>query len=88
MTTRTKSLVTCLIALAFLGSSGCAWLPESWVPEAPKPWVKPYQRQFIADPIMQVDPYPLDSSFMQHAFSSREGARGAGGGSGGGCGCN
>ena len=53
-----------------------------------EPWVKPYERDRLADPIMALDPDPVSSSFMQHVFESREGARGGEGAAGGGCGCN
>jgi len=53
-----------------------------------EPWVKPYERQALADPIMSFDPNPVSSAYTDHVFEAREGARGALGGSGGGCGCN
>lgn len=53
-----------------------------------EPWVKPYERQQLADPIMSANPNPVSSSYMDHVFEAREGARGALGGGGGGCGCN
>ena len=53
-----------------------------------EPWVKPYERQQLADPIMSANPNPISSSYMDHVFEAREGARGAQGGSGVGCGCN
>lgn len=53
-----------------------------------EPWVKPYERQQLADPIMSFDPHPISTAYMHHVFEAREGARGALGGAGGGCGCN
>ena len=53
-----------------------------------KPWVKPYERQYLADPIMSFDRTPLDRAYVHHVHQAREGARGAEGGGGGGCGCN
>lgn len=53
-----------------------------------KPWVSPYQRSDLADPIMTFSKDPADASFMHHVHQAREGARGAEGGGGGGCGCN
>ena len=53
-----------------------------------EPWVKPYERQALADPIMSANPNPVSSAYMDHVFEAREGARGALGGGGGGCGCN
>ncbi len=52
------------------------------------PWVKPYERQNLADPIMRFDRDPVASSYLHHVYESREGARGALGSGGGGCGCN
>ncbi|WJG08757.1 DUF4266 domain-containing protein [Aliiglaciecola sp. LCG003] len=53
-----------------------------------EPWVKPYERDNLADPIMALNPNPVSFSYTKHAFQAREGARGAEGGAGGGCGCN
>ena len=53
-----------------------------------EPWVKPYERQYLADPIMSFERDPIAASYGHHVYQSREGARGAEGGGGGGCGCN
>ncbi|HEV7715726.1 MAG TPA: DUF4266 domain-containing protein [Steroidobacteraceae bacterium] len=53
-----------------------------------QPWVKPFEREHLADPIMAFDRNPVSSAYLDHVFDSREGARGATGGVGGGCGCN
>lgn len=53
-----------------------------------KPWVKPYQRHNLADPIMSFSRDPVSSAYQGHVYQVREGARGAEGGDGGGCGCN
>ena len=55
---------------------------------APTPWVKPYEREHFADPIMSFNRDPVSSSYFDHVLESREGARGATGAVGGGCGCN
>ena len=52
------------------------------------PWVKPYERDRLADPIMSFDRDPVSSAYMHHVYEAREGARGASGSAGGGCGCN
>ncbi len=52
------------------------------------PWVKPYERDNLADTIMALDRNPVDSQFMAHGFGNREAAVGAEGSGGGGCGCN
>ena len=53
-----------------------------------EPWVKPYEREHLADPIMSLTPNPVSATYLDHVFESREGAKGATGGVGGGCGCN
>lgn len=53
-----------------------------------EPWVKPYERENLADPIMSADRSPLSTQFLEHVYEAREGARGATGNAGGGCGCN
>ncbi len=53
-----------------------------------QPWVKPYERAKLADPIMSFDRNPISSIYLNHVYEAREGARGADGGQGGGCGCN
>ena len=53
-----------------------------------QPWVKPYERDHLADPIMAWDRDPISTAYMDHIRETREGSRGATGGAGGGCGCN
>lgn len=53
-----------------------------------EPWVKPYERSNLADPIMSIGRNPIALAYAKHVSESREGARGADGGAGGGCGCN
>jgi hypothetical protein len=53
-----------------------------------EPWVKPYERAHLADPIMSFSRDPVSDTFIGHVYQVREGARGAEGGHGGGCGCN
>ena len=55
---------------------------------AGEPWVKPYERANLADPIMNFNRDPISASYLHHVYDSREGARGAGIATGGGCGCN
>lgn len=52
------------------------------------PWVKPYERQNLADPIMSFDRDPVAVRYLNHVYEAREAMRGAEGASGGGCGCN
>lgn len=53
-----------------------------------EPWVSPYERNQLADPIMSFNRAPVAQGYLSHVYQAREGARGAEGGSGGGCGCN
>jgi len=53
-----------------------------------EPWVKPYERAHLADPIMSFSRDPVSESYLHHVYDAREGARGAGIATGGGCGCN
>jgi len=67
-----------LLLLCLCGLGGCA----------SEPWVKPYERANLADPIMLFARDPISANYLHHVYDSREGARGAGVVSGGGCGCN
>jgi len=53
-----------------------------------EPWVKPYERERLADPIMKFSRDPLADKHREHIFDVREAAHGATGVQGGGCGCN
>lgn len=70
-------LLVSLFGLAVL--SGCSGI---------EPWVKPYERDRLADPIMFLDMDPVSSAYIYHVYEAREGARGGEGTAGGGCGCN
>lgn len=78
-----KLLILCSLLLSMLTTMGCSFDPIKI-----EPWVKPYERQNLADPIMSNNRDPISSSYMHHVYQAREGARGAEGGGGGGCGCN
>ncbi len=69
-------LTTCVLAAALLPA--CAI----------QPWVKPYEREHLADPVMNAARNSLAQRDIEHAREVREGARGATGVQGGGCGCN
>jgi hypothetical protein len=53
-----------------------------------QPWVKPYERDRLADPIMAWNRDAISAGYLDHIREAREGARGATGSAGGGCGCN
>ncbi len=53
-----------------------------------QPWVKPYERERLADPIMQFVRDGMLETHREHIHNVREASRGATGVQGGGCGCN
>jgi Domain of unknown function (DUF4266) len=79
MEVRTSITRAGLAMLLLTTLAGCA---------APTPWVKPYEREHFADPIMAFNRDPVSSIYLEHVLETREGARGATGAVGGGCGCN
>jgi uncharacterized protein DUF4266 len=50
--------------------------------------VKPWQRETLADPIMQPGRNPIAAAQLDHIYFSREAASGGNAVGGGGCGCN
>ena len=62
-----------------IGLAGCASM---------EPWVKPYERANLADPIMNRARDAVSAAYIYHVHETREASRGAGSVSGGGCGCN
>jgi hypothetical protein len=70
--------VGCSILLAALLGACSSW----------QPWVKPYERERLADPIMSPSRNPIADKHLEHVRDVREGARGATSVQGGGCGCN
>ncbi|MDZ7652698.1 MAG: DUF4266 domain-containing protein [Burkholderiaceae bacterium] len=54
----------------------------------PEPWVKPYERERLADPVMKFQRDGLSDKHFEHVREVREGSRGGTGVQGGGCGCN
>jgi hypothetical protein len=50
--------------------------------------VKPWQRNILAQPEMQLEPDPMDTYVDEHIYFSKEAATGGRGIGGGGCGCN
>jgi hypothetical protein len=79
MTARRVPVAALPVALACVALAGCASF---------EPWVKPYERDRLADPIMAFERDPVSGAYIDHVYEAREGARGALGSSGGGCGCN
>ena len=73
-----------LLALGATLLGGCSSFSVPTV----EPWVKPYERERLADPIMSLTREGLSAKHFEHVHDVREGARGATGVQGGGCGCN
>ena len=68
--------IDCLLLLAaFAALGGCAN-------------VKPWEREVLASPDMQLDSNALDTALDDHIYFSKEGTSGGRGFGGGGCGCN
>lgn len=75
-----QRFITALLGVVFsLALGACSWI---------QPWVKPYERERLADPVMQFSRDPLSAKHLEHVHDVREGARGGTGVQGGGCGCN
>ena len=72
-------MASAIVILITAGAAGCSDI---------KPWVKPYERDKLADPVMSLSRHGKADSYMHHVYQARESARGSEGGSGGGCGCN
>ena len=49
--------------------------------------VQPWERGTLAKEHMALDPYPGQSMYREHNYSSREGSSGGSAAKGGGCGC-
>ena len=73
-----RTLMTTVVLLGTILQSGCAV----------QPWVKPYERERLADPVMKFQRDGLSDKHFEHVRDVREGSRGGTGVQGGGCGCN
>jgi hypothetical protein len=76
--------LACALAAA-LFASGCGTIERITNIE---PWVRPYERERLADPMMKFSRDALSAKHFEHVREVREAARGATGVQGGGCGCN
>jgi hypothetical protein len=65
-----------LLATLAVGSVGCAAT------------VKPWDRDLLAKPAMQLAPHSLLGAMDQHIYFSKEASTGGSSVAGGGCGCN
>ncbi len=63
------------IALFLCAAAGCAT-------------VKPYEREYLSRPSMDLERESTEAKFYSHVLDAREGATGGVGTAGGGCGCN
>jgi hypothetical protein len=70
--------------VCFCLASACVTLAGCTV----EPWVKPFERERLADAVMNPERDALADKHREHVLDVREGARGATGVQGGGCGCN
>ena len=74
MMVRLPRLLMMLVAMV---AAGCSTLG-----------VKPWQRDVLARPEMQLDANPLDAAIDDHLYFSKEASSGGRSFAGGGCGCN
>ncbi|MEZ5500148.1 MAG: DUF4266 domain-containing protein [Steroidobacteraceae bacterium] len=79
MLDRKRSACAIAALLAAVALTGCKPI---------EPWVKPYERERLADVIMSFERDPVSAAYIDHVYEAREGARGGMGSAGGGCGCN
>ena len=66
-----------LTGLTAIGASGCANMG-----------VKPWERDLLAEPGMEIDPDVVMTALDEHIYFSKEASTGGLGTAGGGCGCN
>lgn len=66
-----------LIPLILLTTTACSIEP-----------LKPWDRDLLAQPEMQLTPDPVEAFFDEHIYFSKESSSGGKGLGGGGCGCN
>jgi hypothetical protein len=69
------AVLTPLLFLTLLLAAGCAT-------------VKPYEREYLSRPSMDLEREAAEAKFYSHVLDAREGATGGIGTAGGGCGCN
>jgi hypothetical protein len=74
---KNQILCTSLLLAVFL-LAGCSNLGQ----------VNPWEKGTLAKPEMTFEGDLLDSSFVEHTYSSKEGSSGGAAVGGGGCGCN
>lgn len=72
-----RALARLAAGLVAIGLAGCGQLG-----------VRPWERDLLAKPGMQLDPSPLASAIDDHVYFSKEAATGGRAFGGGGCGCN
>jgi hypothetical protein len=76
---RSRSPLLAALALLLVGSlAGCVGARA----------VRPQEKEFLADRIMQFEPSPAEAANDEHVLTNREASFGGRGTSGGGCGCN
>ncbi|SDX31513.1 DUF4266 domain-containing protein [Marinobacter mobilis] len=74
---RSRLAGTALVIASILAAAGCSNLG-----------VKPWERDLLADPDMQLTVSAVDAGLDDHIYFSKEASSGGRGFGGGGCGCN
>ena len=72
---RTRSALRLALLALLAAAAGCAT-------------VKPYEREYLSRPSMDLQREATEAKFYSHVLDAREGATGGVGTAGGGCGCN
>ncbi len=72
-----RCLVAAIAATVATTCGGCASLGA-----------RPWDHDLLAEPAMQVNPYPLEANIDDHIYFSKEASSGGRSFAGGGCGCN
>jgi ABC-type phosphate/phosphonate transport system substrate-binding protein len=73
-----RALLKFLAIAALSGVAACGTLGQ----------VSPWEKGHLAKPEMGFEGDRLDTSFIEHTYSSKEASSGGAGVGGGGCGCN
>lgn len=83
-----STMLSILALVAALGAGGCSSMRGAMPSLPTEPWVRPYERERLADPVMNPQRDVLAARHSSHVREVREGSRGAVAVQGGGCGCN
>lgn len=78
MSTSKTNISRCLVFVITGALGGCSSIEP----------VAAWERGYLAKDAMMWDPYPRESKFAGHVYTSKEASSGGSAAAGGGCGCN